>query len=248
VLTTICRAVAGDLTAFSLEVFPKQTELSGKGLGNLVKLPLGIHRLSGKRSVFIGCADRAPQAQLAFLAKVVPTPLDRLKPGADPKAQVVVHPRVAAYAAQFPELVELEQRCAPLGQIIAACRAGQKMNLREEKIIYQTIGLLPRAKLLLHHLEGFDGDYNPHLVDFKLSRLKGTPLGCRRIHSLLQYEAPICFNAAGQAYAHPLLHLAQWREGETQRAEKIDNLEEALNNLQAAMDQVRRFLPAPHPP
>jgi hypothetical protein len=34
-------------------------------------------------------------------------------------------------------------------------------------------------------------DYNPHLVDFRLSRLRGTPLGCRRIHSLLSFTGEI---------------------------------------------------------
>jgi hypothetical protein len=33
-----------------IEIFPKQTELSGKGFGNLIKIPLGIHKGSGKRS------------------------------------------------------------------------------------------------------------------------------------------------------------------------------------------------------
>jgi hypothetical protein len=33
-----------------VELFPKQTALTGKRLGNLVKLPLGIHKKSGKRS------------------------------------------------------------------------------------------------------------------------------------------------------------------------------------------------------
>lgn len=36
-----------------LEFFPKQASLKGKGLGNLIKLPLGIHRRTGRRSVFL---------------------------------------------------------------------------------------------------------------------------------------------------------------------------------------------------
>jgi hypothetical protein len=35
----------------SVELFPKQTALTGKLLGNLVKLPLGLHKKSGKWSV-----------------------------------------------------------------------------------------------------------------------------------------------------------------------------------------------------
>jgi len=54
----IIRGLDGDVRAFNLEIFPKQDHLSGKGLGNLVKLPLGVHRLTGKKSYFPGCADR----------------------------------------------------------------------------------------------------------------------------------------------------------------------------------------------
>ncbi|HNS10285.1 MAG TPA: CRISPR-associated primase-polymerase type A1 [Candidatus Ozemobacteraceae bacterium] len=35
------------------EVFPKQEIVAEKGLGNLVKLPLGIHQASGRRSLFL---------------------------------------------------------------------------------------------------------------------------------------------------------------------------------------------------
>lgn len=36
-----------------VEVFPKQDHLSGKGLGNLVKLPLGLHQATVRRSSFL---------------------------------------------------------------------------------------------------------------------------------------------------------------------------------------------------
>lgn len=36
-----------------IEIFPKQDTVTEKGLGNLVKLPLGIHQASGQRSLFL---------------------------------------------------------------------------------------------------------------------------------------------------------------------------------------------------
>jgi hypothetical protein len=38
----------------SLEFFPKQGRTTGKGLGNLIKLPLGIHRRTGRRADLLG--------------------------------------------------------------------------------------------------------------------------------------------------------------------------------------------------
>lgn len=39
--------------ALDIEVFPKQTSLDGKDLGNLMKLPLGVHRVTKQRAEFI---------------------------------------------------------------------------------------------------------------------------------------------------------------------------------------------------
>lgn len=245
-LEPLARALAPDLSVFSLEVFPKQDRLTGKGLGNLVKLPLGIHRLTGKRSYFPECHDRSPDAQLRFLKDRQPVDaavFDRAPP--ETGAQLVVHPRWQQWAESFPELFRLHQCCPPLGHLIAACREQKgQLRLREEKVLYQTIGFLPRARRLLHHLLESDPEYNPHQIDYRLSRLRGTPLGCRRIHQLLHYEGEFCRLEGGAGYAHPLLHLPDSDRGLDARGrpEKVENLQAALDNLQTAIDQVRRFV------
>jgi hypothetical protein len=238
--------LAADLSVFSLEVFPKQDHLTGKGFGNLVKLPLGVHRLTGKRSFFPECADRSLDAQLRFLSRVKPAPasiFDR-QPTVE-CAQLVVHPRFAQWAETYPELYRLHQCCPPLGHLMTACRERTApLALREEKILYQTIGFLPRAKLLLHHLLEAGPEYNPHEVDYRLSRLRGTPLGCRRIHQLLGYQGDFCRFEEDADYAHPLLHLAEYdrRLDGRGRPEKVENLASALEALQLSIDQVKRFM------
>lgn len=63
-LQALTRRIQPDLSCFQLEVFPKQDRLAGKGLGNLVKLPLGIHRLTGPPSPppCVGTAARIQSA------------------------------------------------------------------------------------------------------------------------------------------------------------------------------------------
>jgi hypothetical protein len=242
-LDGITRSVSGDLSAFNLEVFPKQDQLAGKGFGNLVKLPLGIHRLTGKRSRFIECADRSVDGQLAFLFQVRPSRggavLESLQ---SMKAEkLVVLPRFQKWASEYPELSTLEACCPPIGQILAGCRQGRPVSLKEERVIYQTVGFLKRAKTLLHHLMASVPEYNPHLVDFNLSRVKGRPLGCRRIHSLLGFTGDFCVFKGERDYEHPILHLGEAEVVPT-KAEKSDNLSAALENLTAAIVQVQRFL------
>ena len=88
----------------------------------------------------------------------------------------------------------------------------------------------------------FLSDYNPHLVDFKLSKIRGTPLGCKRIHSLLNFNGDICPFEGTPDYAHPLLHLKEWRRGKPAKSEKVENLQGAMENLKLAVLQVQRFL------
>lgn len=247
-LSDIRAGVAGDLSAFDLEVFPKQDRLSGKGFGNLVKLPLGIHRLSGKPSFFPLCADRSVEAQLAFLEKVRPAkaaevvwevaaprasvlPLSK-SPGRRPAGDTVT---------EVPELDALCRACPPIAQIVAGVRAGH-LGRKEEKVLYQTLGFLPSARGALHGLMAALSDYNPHLVDYRLSALRGTPLGCRRIHTLLAYEGPFCRFVHPGGYDHPLRHLEPEGDPERPKSEGVENLNAAIENLKIALRQVERFL------
>ncbi len=234
----------GDVQTFSLEVFPKQVQLGGKGLGNLVKLPLGVHRLSGKRSFFIDCADRGITAQLAFLANVRPAALGELACAQDQTnaRKVRIHPRFQAWAAEYPELCTLERNCPPLAQVMTACRNGSSLALREEKTLFQTLGFLKRKQTLLHYLFRSSADYNPHTVDFQISRLRGTPLGCNRIHTLLHYNGDFCRFSGKYDYAHPLLHLPNELSDAGSKCEKAEDLNTALERLRVAILQVERFL------
>jgi len=244
VLETIKKTVAGDLSTFNMEVFPKQDHLSGKGLGNLVKLPLGVHRLSGKRSYFARCHNRSVEAQLDFLANVRLSDPEKFRAVENDRGQktVFIHPRWEKWAESFPELFFLECKCPPLSQIMATCRNAKTLTIREEKIIFQTIGFLPRAKTLIHHLLSSLSEYNPHLVDYRLSRVRGTPLGCKRIHNLLGYAGDWCRLDVPAGYQHPLLHLDDWNAVSGKKSEKVENLSSALENLKSAIIQAQRFM------
>jgi hypothetical protein len=86
-------------------------------------------------------------------------------------------------------------------------------------------------------------EYNPALTDYKLSKVRGTPLECKRIHGLLNLTLDQCSFENVPSYPHPLLHVPDWEEGRgAVRAERIENLQAALKNLETTMAQVKRFL------
>ncbi len=244
-LKTLLGNLGNDLRCFSVEIFPKQDQLTGKGFGNLVKLPLGIHRVTGRKSSLVGAKGQTMPEQLAWLRSLQPAPAAKMLELAQQQctANVMVHPKLVAWAAQYPELAQLEAKCSMLGQVIVMARAGKELSVREEKILLGTVGHLQRGRLLLHYLFSKMPEYNRPLLDFKISKIRGTPLGCKRIHSLMEQsgggDLPCHFNRGG--YAQPLLHLEEYAPQPAMQ-EKVINLKDALVSLKTAIVQVERFL------
>jgi len=241
-LGRITARIQPDLSCFHLEVFPKQDSLSGKGLGNLVKLPLGIHRMSGKPSRLLPGNQPDVWAQLERLASFTPNPPQTLGT-VPPAAAPIEHPTVAVWRARFPDLAELVGHCRLLAGIVALCQTGRSLSLREERVLLGTVGFLPGRQEILHALLGGQEGYNPHLVDYKISRLRGSPLGCRKIHALLESPQDFCPDPGGSSYLHPLVFVRSWQEGGVDTSERIQSLEGALRDLRRSMDLVERFLP-----
>ena len=245
VLIQLTGKIEEDVSCFTLEIFPKQDHLTGKGFGNLVKLPLGIHRSSGKPSTLIMAKDRSQSCQFDYLAQIEATEAQTmLRLATDlgkTSGQLLIHPRHAARAAKYPELVTLEQRCSMLGQIMATLQSAKELSIREEKIILGTLGHLPRARLLLHHLFAHLPEYSRPLLDYKISRVRGTVLGCKRIHSLLEQGSDLPCDFAGKGYPHPLRHVEGFSDEIQPKSEKVENLQDAIMCLKTAIVQVERY-------
>jgi hypothetical protein len=244
-LQVLVRDLAADVKCFSLEVFPKQDSLKGKGYGNLVKLPLGVHRGSGKKSGFVPVPKDKPEQQFSLLRAIKPSLPENFRALVErqAKAAVIVHPRQSKWAAEYPELAALSVRCAPLGQIISVLRTARDLSLREEKVLLGVLAHLPRGRLLLHHLFSRLSEYNRPLLDYKISRIRGSVLGCKRIHSLLDGrtgDLPCVFENG--SYPHPLLHVPDFDGGNEQVSERVTNLQDALLSLKTAIEQIQRFL------
>lgn len=62
----------------SVEVFPKQAQLRPDQLGNLIKLPLGVHRVTGRRSTFLDPAGGVLADPIEALRRIPLLDRDRL--------------------------------------------------------------------------------------------------------------------------------------------------------------------------
>ncbi len=233
-----------DMECYTMEIFPKQDRLTGKGFGNLVKLPLGIHRGSGKPSCFVLAADSSRKSQFELLSMLNPNEPETLINLANKHrmGEIVVHPRHAARAKDFPNMVKLESNCSMLARITTSVRSTGKMSVREEKILLGTLGHLQDARPALHNIFSCLPEYNRALLDYKITKVRGTVLGCKRIHSLLESPGELHCRFNGDGYPHPLRHLDGFDQVDEAKSEKVENLKDALVCLKTAIRQVERFI------
>ena len=63
----------------TVEVFPKQSRVKPQKLGNLIKLPLGVHRVTGRRCLFLDPEDRPVPDQLAWMQEATRVPRERVR-------------------------------------------------------------------------------------------------------------------------------------------------------------------------
>jgi hypothetical protein len=198
-----------------VEVFPKQIRLSGKGFGNLIKLPLGVHRATGSRSVFLTPEGKPIADNLRYLLEIRTNPRERLLAVAERivpsggRGRVMRFPGASAHEgdrsteggpprdaaprgrpAPSPAgsaLREVLRKCAMLRYLVRKAREFGHLEFDERKIVLCVVGHLPQGAALVHRIMSFCSDYDPQITGHFISRMPRVPLGCRTIRRKLFY-------------------------------------------------------------
>lgn len=206
----------------ALEIFPKQERLTGKGLGNLVKLPLGVHQATLRRSVFLDDELEAipdadalakirpcnPEAIHKLLAgRVVPlaprheapTTPPEPSPPRDPPALGLESP-ARRFARALADIPAGEPTSRALDCVVERCAVVRELMRRALEGERLTAA---EARALVYTV-GLLGRDNPRvdeafaragLARKELDRARRglpTPTGCRRLKELLPHEAQSC--------------------------------------------------------
>lgn len=219
-----------------LEFFPKQGGLKGKGLGNLIKLPLGIHRRTGRRAALLD-DDGQPLAQpLAALRRIVKAPratlyavAERLKvqtAGMKPAARPDTPPESpqppgppppepppgwtdADFQAD-PRLRHLLLHCPVLAELKRTVDEHRRLSHEEQLVLIHTLGHVEGGPQAVNYLLGKCLDVGPEKL--LKDRLKGNPVSCPSIrkkigHVTRRVDCNCPFDFAPDRYPTPVLHL-----------------------------------------
>ncbi|MEW6433070.1 MAG: hypothetical protein AB1730_16320 [Myxococcota bacterium] len=213
--------------AVSVELFPRQERHGPRGLSSLVKLPLGIHRGTGRRAWVLDealkpiedieaaldsvgfCDDAAVDALVAHRLVPLPSPELGAVPAPPPPSPESA-PRPSDVAVALRELSSAQAVAAedavvggcPL--IAGLCRQafeGRRLSPDEARALVYTLGLIgPEGALARKALAA--GKANPRALDTARRGLPA-PMGCRKLHALRPDLASGC---SCPARSGPLLY------------------------------------------
>lgn len=228
--TSIIPMVNKDDESIGIEIFPKQNYVKEGAVGNLIKLPLGIHLKTGRRSLFLdpGCDDFYSD-QIQFLLNVRKVSLDMLQ-----TALVMNNPYTESYKeedipfevvdqdisipTQTTEIFDPESEI-DFQKILAKCPVVNKLysnslNYRElsndmQLVIRHTLGHLKNgAKVVNYILRQCINMNESYIMQTKFT---GNPMSCPKIRKKIpevssKVDCNCVYDPGSSMYPTPLMH------------------------------------------
>jgi len=219
------------------EFFPKQST-AGAGIGNLIKLPLGIHRRTGRRARLLladGSPDPDPFGTLREIRRLpretlfrvivslksrptmpVPAPFAPEEPETQPPMPLPLPPAPAPAwtVADFeinPEISQLLRNCAVIAALKEKVLKHRRLAHDEQVVLTHSLGHSSAGVLAVNYL--FDSCVDVPATARLQTPLSGNPISCPRIrkripHVTGQVDCNCSFESAADQYPTPRLHLA----------------------------------------
>jgi hypothetical protein len=247
-----------------VEVFPKQDVVPPGGLGNLVKLPLGIHKATDRRCLLLDDEGRPLRDPWERLRRVRRVALDDVRPPPPvlvpnerepsyreksreptPLPAPAVEPRPPFSEADFearPRLSAVLASCQPIREAVRRALVEKHLGHDARVVLEHTLGHFPEGVEAVNYLVDRCGGAaeermgNPH---------RGSPSSCARVKArLAAFVDPIdcaCVFPKGDGYPTPNLHAEGVAAEAPAPAEPVRPLEELLDALGRLDERWRRL-------
>lgn len=216
----------------AFEVFPKQGRVPQGSLGNLIKIPLGFHKKTGRRSLFIQPEGTPYSSQLEFLEsaakasrRAVYALIQRFQqkqekaPEPEPPWEEEKEERRWEPPPKVVEEYDLERdgqfqylllKCPALRSIIEKVNREATIGKEETLVLVHTIGHLDRGPDAVNQV--FQRCLNADPTLFLKSKLRGNPMSCPKIRARIpQVTSSIAcncrFDPNVNLYPTPLIHV-----------------------------------------
>jgi len=258
-------------TDFSMEVFPKQSQVSDDQLGNLIKLPLGVHKRSKRRAWFLDDDDQPVQNPWRLLRSArrltqdeVFDILDRVRDVPIPDMPSDLPPDMMPRPASKPEaplfteadfeknneVGALKRRCPVLDKLIQKGLEERRLSHDEQVVLRHTMGHFPSGLLAVNYVFQRCPEVAPS--QFLQSPLSGSPMSCPKIRKRIpevtsSVRCHCAFTVNPDHYPTPVLHVqeararGEIREDDHPAAPRVVMAEDLAHNYVHLNEKLKRL-------
>ena len=210
-----------------IEVFPKQNYIRPDNLGNLIKLPFGVHLKVGKRSYFYDNHDKKAESINNFLKSIKRTDEAHLIEYLNfykipdiyginlPEAKVSKKIEFPAYVDSYSLELDKEfqyiiYKCPVLSELYKKAIKTNELTYEEMIVLIHSIGYLENGVAAVNTI--FSKCYNVQPDKYLRSKLKGNSISCAKIAMRIPHiTSKFCLNCQFDSkeglYPSPILHL-----------------------------------------
>jgi len=199
------------------EIFPKQDSLEEGQLGNLIKLPLGIHKKTGRRALFVDPEGKVYADQIEFLnliKRIDRTSLQNaIKRLLDINVEKAAPPGPEILKEKYHDLRGIWEKCAVVNALVEKSFATHHLTNSERvvlKCIFAHLG--DRGVGFLHSVIGNCLDYSYEATQYQIERTHKNPISCPKIRQHLpeitsSVNCSCEFELPEDGYPSPILHI-----------------------------------------
>ena len=209
-LKEVCKAAGGHPAGLHREVFPKQGKVSKEALGCLIKLPMGVHKVTERRCLFVDDSGKPYHDQMEMLHQVKPVSketlrnaLTKLEHGQESMPEVEIDDTI-------PKIIL--EKCNVLKYLSTKAEGSDDLTHYERLIVLCTLGHLgPAGQHYVHRIISHCSNYNRRVTEKWVRRLKPFPMSCPKIREIMCDITPsigcYCkFPKRKGSYPAPILH------------------------------------------
>jgi hypothetical protein len=162
------------------EIFPSCDKLKGKGYGPLIKLPLGIHKRTGRRCLFLDREGIPLSSQMAALSEIGHITQKKVE---ETLFAHIIKPDAPSPRKEGTPLVEsMLSGCNVINYIVKKAKETHYLDNSERVTLLYTLGLLGQeGKDFLHKVISNCINYDYDYTEKQIKKMKSYPISCYRI-------------------------------------------------------------------
>ena len=194
------------------EVFPKEAYVSAKALGSMIKLPLGIHKLTNRRCLFLDINGNPVSDQFLLLQNIETVSSNRFRLALE-QLKTPAMPDTAEQDQASKELIDKVFTGCNIVRYLREKAEKDKMLTHTDRLtLLGVLGHLDKAgQQTLHTVIGHTLNYSYRITEKWIKRQKGFPLSCPKIRQWQSDITPAVgcyckFPERKNSYPSPVLH------------------------------------------